>query len=133
MLRARSSQRSIRNGARFRAGYCQGWHSGATRQARPRRVAPRRPGREFGRKGAESREDKLQWFGDGMGNPVFLADEIGGDTSRLKDGGQTAAGMRATADQIAVRKLFELVMRTHEKHLIPAVRHIKGGAQEDGM
>src|ERR1700761_1694245 len=39
--------------------------------------------------------------------------------------------MRTAADQITVRKFFELVVGTHEKHLIPTVRHVEGGAEKD--
>src|SRR5271170_2477786 len=64
---------------------------------------------------------------------IFLADEVGGDAGRLKDGGQAAAGMRASADQITIRELFELVVSAHVKHLVPAMRHVESSAQKDGV
>jgi len=68
-----------------------------------------------------------------MRDLVLLADEVSGDARRLENGGQTTARMRAAADQITIRKLFELVMGTHVEHLVPTVRHVKCGAEKDRM
>jgi hypothetical protein len=41
--------------------------------------------------------------------------------------------MRAATYQVAIGELFELVVRAHVEHLVPAMRHVEGGTQKNGM
>ena len=41
--------------------------------------------------------------------------------------------MRAATYQVTIGKLFELVVRAQVEHLVPAMRHVEGGAQKDGV
>src|SRR5665213_3162631 len=62
---------------------------------------------------------------------VLFRNHVRGNTRRLVNGRQSAAGMCASTYQVHILNLFEPVVREEAKHLRERVREIEGCAQID--